>query len=365
MSLSLVKQPVPGNPYGADIPSPLPRPSSVGRVVNRTPMPPRGTVEGVFPWERRIPINTRDIRRELTLFVNAEEPQISRWLYSTWNAEAKAIKYQEIRNAVRDLDLSPKWIEQWRQDYANLVNDILDPRWREGMQTGGDSIAARIADRLEISWRFPEMTAFMNQWIDTRGAALVKDLTTVQTLALRNVIRHQVVDLGVGPRALDKYIRPLVGLTEQEAGWVLGRRAAWSAQGVTGARLEHMTQNYSGFLQRRRAARIARTELSMAFNFGTFDAVREAQATGVLPSKITKTWSTAGDKKVCPFCRDLEGQAVTLAQTFPGYTAEIPNTLVPPAHPSCRCVVEFNIIGSLPVRTPPIPPMPIPVEGRV
>src|SRR5690606_33704519 len=54
----------------------------------------------------------------------------------------------------------------------------------------------------------------------------------------------------------------------------------------------------------KRAATIARTEIVRAHNEGALDALEEL---GVDEIGVMVEWSTAGDNRVCPLCRPLEG----------------------------------------------------------
>jgi hypothetical protein len=343
--------------FGINIPTPLARPKPSGgnrRPARRRPKP--------FPWEKPIPINTRDIEQELRRYTDTAEPRVARWLYSTWNAQRGDIKFQEIRNAIRDGDIPRKWIEDWKQDYSDYVNDVLVPEWNTGWTSGGKFMAGEMADSLGISWRFPAMTNALRQWVESRGASLAVNLTQSQMLAVRNIVQHYGVRLAVGPRALDKYIRPVIGLTPGEATAVARRRDLLTARGLKPKTIDNAVENYSGFLLRRRGLRIARTETAFAYNYGALDAVREAKSQGLIRAeRIEKEYVTAGDERTCPFCSELDEQSVGLEETFPGVTKRLPNVLTPPVHPNCRCVIVYNVVGldTTPIVMPPVPMPPI------
>ena len=356
--------------YGSNIPSPIPRPNPSGG--NRRPA---RVIPRPFPWEKPIPINTRDIEYELRRYTDPAEKRVARWLYSTWNAQRDAIKFQEIRNAIRDGALSRQWIDDWKQDYSDYVNNVLAPEWRNGWSSGGNYMAGQMADNLGISWRFPAMTNALRDWVTNRGASLAVNLTNSQTTAIRNILEHYGVREAVGPRALDKYIRPVIGLTSGEAAAVARRRDLLTARGLKPKQIDNAVENYSGFLLRRRGLRIARTETAFAYNYGALDAVREARNQGLIRAqRIEKDYVTAGDERTCPFCSELDAQTIELEETFPGVTPRLPNVLVPPVHPNCRCVIVYNVVGldetpapaptPTPTISPPVPPVVAPVRPR-
>jgi SPP1 gp7 family putative phage head morphogenesis protein len=329
-----------GDIYGAGITSPLARPTGTG-----APRPARQFPQGPFPWEKPIPINSRDIEVELRRYMDPAEKRVARVLYSTWNAERDAIKYQELRNAVRDGDLDPAWIARWKRDYANYVNTTLDPEWRNGWVQGGDYTAKNVARALGVSYDFPKVGKRMDNWVSARGAELTVDLYQEQVRAVRNIVRHYAVDQGVGPKVLDKYIRPVIGLTEREAAAVARRRDLLTIAGLSEKEITHRTEQYSGFLLRRRAERIARTETAFAYEYGTFDGIKTAQEQGLFNDYIViKKYSTSADERTCPFCSELDEQTIGIDETFPGVTDKLPNVLVPPVHPNCRCTVIYEVV---------------------
>lgn len=82
------------------------------------------------------------------------------------------------------------------------------------------------------------------------------------------------------------------------------------------------------FKDKTRAALIAQTESTRAFNDGAEERWKQA---GVSLAR----WQTVNDPLVCPECKALHGQEYDLAQ---GAWSEIKAVYVrPPAHPGCRC----------------------------
>lgn len=82
------------------------------------------------------------------------------------------------------------------------------------------------------------------------------------------------------------------------------------------------------------ATRIVRTEVIRAHAEGALDSM---EALGVESIGVLVEWSTAGDGKVCPKCRPLEGIIIPIARAHGMF----------PRHPNCRCTpipafVKFN-----------------------
>lgn len=347
------------DPYGANQPSPIPRPSTSGAGQ-------RNNYGRSFPWYLKpIPINTRDTREVLESAINTQSPKLARWLYSTWNAEAEALKYQEIRNAIATGELSQEWIDDWRQRYAQFVNEQLTPTWRD-TQAAATQMMAEAAQRGHgvVVERMDQLADRLEEWIGTRAGELIEGLTTEQTSAIRSSLQYLQTVQGISSQETARYLRPLIGLTRAQTAAVARFRESLAGAGLTEAQRLKRVEDYSARLHRLRAQRIADTEIAFAYNYAKQANVEQLDEEGGLSGPVIKRWLTGQDERVCPFCGALGGwvldedgtdyredeQAaarVDLAQTFPGATRRLPNVKVPPAHPSCRCDVIYEVLSDI------------------
>lgn len=328
------------SPYGSDIPSKIPRPD----VPSFEPVPGPGLPPEYPFYLKPIPINTRDTLQVLRDYLNAREPKIQRWLYSTWNAEREALKYQEIRNAIRDHEIPLEWILQWQEDYSRFIVEVLDPEWRRAIQSAGGKIGELVEKYAGRSFGFKPTGRRIEEWIQVRSGELAVNLSDMQREAVKLIIRRYTVDMPLSADELARVLRPVIGLTPKQAAAVARYRENLLAEGLDPKKVAHQVGNYAGFLHRQRALRIARTELSFAYNYGQFEAIRQAQEQGYFGGEVVKTWMTAEDERTCDFCGPLDGQMIGLEETFPGLTKKLPNVLAPPAHPMCRCTVGYQVL---------------------
>lgn len=328
---------------GATQPSPLPRPAPAG---GGEPVPGPSTVRPLPPGVYRpIPFNTRNIQSVMLAQLNAREPRVVRWLVSTVNAEAKAIKFAELRNAVRDGDLPREWAARWRRAYSAFVNERLAPQWEALFEQAIEMQARRYAVVLGVEG--PEPSAVLrrvDQWAKVHGAELAVNLTTSQEAATRAIIRRFAASETTGAAELGRVLRPVIGLTERQANAVFSFNDALIEQGVDTVTREARVRAYSGRLLRVRAERIARTELAFSWNQAALESMREGVSRGDVVGAVDKVFMTAKDERVCEFCEALEGQSVGLEETFPGVTPRLPNVTMPPVHPNCRCTVGFELL---------------------
>ncbi len=156
----------------------------------------------------------------------------------------------------------------------------------------------------------------------------------------------------MNPIETARYIRPCIGLTQRQA--AANMKLYTSVKEKLRADHPRMTDEsieakardaaakYAGQQQRYRANMIARTENAFAYNFGTDEAIKQAQEQGLLPHMVGY-WSTSMSGHVCQVCQDLEGQPVgsdgNYSTTYHGreYTC-----VLPPMHPRCMCAIEYR-----------------------
>lgn len=84
--------------------------------------------------------------------------------------------------------------------------------------------------------------------------------------------------------------------------------------GMKEVRAQEQAIKYAERQHRYRAYNIARTELSFAYNQGSYQGVKQAreQEQGYLTRPV-KVWCTADDERVCPVCGALDGMKIGIA----------------------------------------------------
>ena len=326
------------DPYGSDQPSPIDRPMPAG---GSEPIPVPGYPDE-YPWYLKpIPVNERNIAHALNDIIVARRPVLARWLYSTWNAQWDDIKDQELRNAIRDGEFGERWLLDWQQSYAKFINTRLVNEW---------SLASDEAHKLwklglrraDVGEYIDNFSYRMEEWIRYRGGELAVNFSQQQHKALNNMLRYHIIQDPISEAELKKRIRPLIGLTQNGERAVRNYRLELEEGGDSPEAIEHKVGNYSSWLRRVRAKRIARTELAFAYNYGGYYTMQDAINGGAFDGPVVKQWYTQEDERTCPFCGPLHEQVIGMEETFPGLTTRLPNVLVPPAHPSCRCIVLYH-----------------------
>lgn len=275
------------------------------------------------------------VLRLLRSFLDANEPGLVRFLVNTWNSQGRAITYKELREAILRGDIDPKWLDDWMQDYAKLVENVMRPAWDKAIEAGFTSRAQQFP-----GFYFNPMADGVRAWASTHAAEFVTNVSTAQVEGLRAVIRRAsgLEDLSVDELA--QAIRPLIGLTKQQSNAVMNYYQKLRENGVTPKRARESAIRDAARRHRSRAYDIARTELATAYNTGAHEATKEAQAKGYL-GPMDKVWSAADDERMCPYCGDMDGKRLAMDEEFEGISSSWSTRLHPPAHPGCRCGVLY------------------------
>lgn len=312
------------------------------------------------------------ILEQLRAFLDAAEPELVAFLVHLWGHQGSAITYRALREAILRGELEPAMVEAWQLDYARFVRDRMAPLWEEAMAAGAQSTVPPLLQLVQTAgqtgggaggtsgtgggwsggttppppppppvWRFNPMEEGVRRWIEERGAAFVTSSTMDQIEGLRAVIQQaartgQVVD------DLARVIRPMVGLYHGQAVANLNYYNHLIASGMSRKMALEKALLYAGRQHRYRAFMIARTELAFAYNQGAWLGTKQAMEAGMLPPMV-KVWSTSRDERACPVCAGLHGMRREMDEPFPFHTrlADPMVKMVPPAHPNCRCTVQF------------------------
>lgn len=300
---------------------------------------------GKFMPEEHIQKATAEatVLRILRSFLDANEPGLVRILVNTWRSQGKAITYKELREAILNGDISAEYLDDWMQDYTKLVADHMLPAWEKAIKA-----AASVIERTYPLWRFDPMGAGVLTWTASHAAEFVTNSTATQIEGLRAVVRRAAVLEDMSVDELARAIRPMVGLTKQQSIANLKYYETLLQNGVSAKKAQDLSIRYAARQHRYRGYNIARTELAFAYNQGSYEGTKQAQAAGLMGETV-KVWCTADDERVCSICGGLEGKVIAMDEDFDfqtklaGRNATIRR--VPPAHPSCRCGVLYKEIS--------------------
>ena len=284
-----------------------------------------------------IPINALVATRKIRRFLDSKEPELVYFLQNLWKNQQKAITYKELRESLLDGYLSEKLMEEWYQDYSRFVIEKVAPMWQEAMKEANKSFTEALPKYI-----FNPMQEEVIKWTNDRAAAFVTSVTQDQVKAMREVIKRasQMKDMNVDQ--LSRAIRPMVGLDYRQTIANQNYFNTLIESGVKPKEALDKSIRYSARQNRTRGYRIARQELAMAYNQGSYYGTKQAQAQGLL-GKVKKKVCTADDERVCDICGPMDGMEIDMDEDFDFKTKLIEPGIkkVPPFHICCRCTVMY------------------------
>src|SRR5690606_16210612 len=122
----------------------------------------------------------RDVERVLRRLLRANEPRVVRLLVSTITANANDIKFEEIRLAIQNGDLSPARLETLRQSIVDFTNNDLAPRWERMASAAHAQQAAALTARGLNAPAWQAIEGRVTEWMRTRGTELAVALSDSQ-----------------------------------------------------------------------------------------------------------------------------------------------------------------------------------------
>lgn len=291
--------------------------------------------------------NAQDVLDRLNAFLNASEPEPVYWLTRLWDDQQQAITYKELREAIERGYIDEKTLLAWQEDYTNFVNDKLKPIWIDAMNAGAAKLMAEHPD-----FFFDPMDDGVRSWMATHGSEWVTLIGEEQRKAINAMIDHATT----GAWSVDELaraIRPTVGLNAPQAAANLKfyenvkagllKNNPTMKEATAAKRAQDAAYKYAARQHRARGYTIATTELAFAYNKGYDEGVKQAIQQGYM-GKTIRVWSTAGDGGVCPICDGLDETEIGMEDefSFPGKFLYSGHRETPPAHPRCRCALEYR-----------------------
>jgi len=273
----------------------------------------------------------------LRRYLNQEERIISRPVKALWKKQAELVTVETTKIALESRNIPAEWKAPWERMIREFVRDDVLTEWVNNISVAGDGIAKKVNRLQRKQFDFDSTMTSVKAWVDTEGGRLIVDLTAAQMGSTHALLQHQIALEVTSPYVLSQRIRPLVGLTNRETMAVAKFMATLQEQGVAPAMINKQVANYAKFLHKNRAQRIARTEISNAFNFGQMNSLGQAVQEGWLPGIPEKSWM-AGGADPCEICLENESVGpIALPDVFPSGDAH------PTAHPQCECAVGYRV----------------------
>ncbi len=223
----------------------------------------------------------------------------------------------------------------------------IETGFAEALDSGlidGGKLGALDVPTGTVGYKFDAFDPRALAWTRQRAAELVVEISNEQRQTIRDGLAF-ARERGLTRPETSRLIRGTGGLHQR---W---QNATWRTYGDeyermirTGAteriaiqRAELAQARHKERLLTARSRNIARTEIQTAANQGRYISWAQSIEQGFTPIDSQKRWQTGpkvsapGKPQVCDLCAPLQGEVVAWDQPFSN------GTLMPPAHPSCRC----------------------------
>lgn len=177
------------------------------------------------------------------------------------------------------------------------------------------------------------------QYARTEVGRLIRQISDTTREGVMRVIEN-AIENGVAPRQAARQIKTMIGLTDQQAGWVINYENRLYAAGAID--IDAKVEAYAQKVLRYRSLNIARTETIDASVSGQQAAWQSAIDQGFLPADVEQQWIVSHDERVCEeICPPMEGQKTSIGGIF--ITGDGHRVKGPPAHVNCRCAVALAL----------------------
>ena len=271
----------------------------------------------------------KDVKQTLNGFIDYSNPKLCTVLARTWKNQQQAITYKEIREAIYSGQLDPGYLAQWQQDYSKFIINGYAPLAQQAIDSSAHEMQALFGIGAK-SLNYP----YMDSFIASQGGKLIREVSEEQYKAINVLVRQASFSETMDVKELAKAIRPTVGLTTRQAQAAYNRYQQAIADGYSKDEARAIQAKYAERLHRTRAETIAITEMAYAYNYGQQAYMEQCIKDGLIGG-AQKKWMTAFDERVCEVCGKIDGETTEMDVPFSI------GVLVPPAHPRCRCAVNY------------------------
>jgi SPP1 gp7 family putative phage head morphogenesis protein len=189
-----------------------------------------------------------------------------------------------------------------------------------------------------ISMKFDQANPRAIAWARERSSKLIAEIEK-DTLASIRALIADGIESGRPPRRTAVLLREVIGLTSVQGEQLAAYADALEESGWQEGDIEDEVSVRAGEMYDRRAETIARTETMAASNEGQQELWEQAVDEGLLTGFELREWIVTPDDRLCPICEAMEGATVAMGEPF---DVDGEETMVPPAHPNCRCTIGIS-----------------------
>lgn len=227
---------------------------------------------------------------------------------------------------------------------------MMEDAMLAGISVGGD-IGIRHTGVEGIDLDRNLVTERARNWVRSEGTRRIVEINRGNQRNIRRSV-HEALRANLSPTAAANRISREIGLTGQQSATLRNFEASLLRQRIptpeADTQLVRETiaqdiENRRGRMINERSRTILQTEMQTAIQTGERQFYEEAAAEGQIDADfLEKRWFTVLDDRVCAICEPLHGTVIAFNESFSSGRF---NGLNPPAHPNCRCFLEYKPDG--------------------
>lgn len=274
---------------------------------------------------------------KLRRYLNSEERDISRPIKAMWDKQSDVVTIETTKLALEQGTIPAEWREPWERMIREFVRDTMTTEWVESLSVGGDEISKKVNRLQRKQFDFDSTMMAVKAWLDDEGGKLITALTSKQMGSIHALLQDQIAMQVTSPYILAQRIRPMVGLTQRQTMALAKQIASMTEEGLSSVIINKQIERTTKVMHKYRASRIARTEISNAYNFGQLNSIRQAADEGWILGVPEKAWM-AGGPNPCDICLENEAAGyIALDAVFPSGDEH------PTTHPNDACAVGYRV----------------------
>jgi hypothetical protein len=297
----------------------------------------RESINAFFQHSIRKAVDRRTLAR-LERLARRMEPALREGFLAAIRSARQDITLQLVEQALRAVDPAAAI----RAATGNLEFNNMRETLAQIVEASG-SIATQALQRTTgtLMASFDLTNPYAAVYARTNVGRLISGITQTTQEGIQRLIERGLME-GIDVRTTARQIKNMVGLTGQQADWVMNYEMRLLDRGI--GDIEGKVERYANKLIRLRANSIARTETLDASYSGQQSAWRAAQDQGFLDKDVRQIWIAGKDKpRTCEICFPMpsmkENQNVKIGEYFTG--SDGTRVLHPPIHVQCRCSVAL------------------------
>jgi hypothetical protein len=213
--------------------------------------------------------------------------------------------------------------------------------FRSAFSQAGEEAARILGDEIQATLSFDLTNPRAIGWIRSNVAEMVVEVTDSTRAAIRAIVERSFEE-GRNVDQVARDLRQVIGLTTREAEMVERLRRRLEAEGFDLELLEARVERFYRASIRRRARRIARTEMINASSGGQQELWIQSRDNGFIKADTKRQWIVTDDDRLdTVVCEPMDGQQVGLEEPFT--TGDGRKVMQPTAHPMCRCAMRLRL----------------------